>query len=155
MGVIGPKTTAAICRIMASHSRQCFPKMGWSGATLDSPDMPCCRRSDLTALERGPKSWSWTIKGCATPPALRATPCYTQNSLFCLSEKKSKTFVSLPRNSFVIQSGPEMSSIIRISDGFLGSFSHSQKFHRVHAVFDEVAMEALKFGPSSQRPCLG
>jgi len=32
-------------------------------------------------------------------------------------------------------SGPEMSSIIRISDGFsaefLGSFSHSQKFHRV------------------------
>ena len=51
---------------------------------------------------------------------------------------------------------------IRISDGFsaefLGSFSHSQKFHRVgtsHAVFDEVAMEALKFGPSSQRPCLG
>ena len=60
----------------------------------------------------------------------------------------------------LIQSGPEMSSIIRISDGFsaefLGSFSHSQKFHRVrHAVFDEVAMEALKFGPSSQRPCLG
>ena len=51
-----------------------------------------------------------------------------------------------------------MSSIIRISDGFsaefLGSFSHSQKFHRV-ALFDEVAIEALKFGPSSQRPCLG
>jgi hypothetical protein len=114
-----------------------------------------------------------------------------------------------------------MSSIIRISDvfsaEFLGSFSHSQKFHRAfrarwrppdflcwdfsggqardvgqrptvdqvktrafarqhvvgaivqyftnsqsrirrpvpHAVFDEYAMEALKFGPSSQWPCLG
>ena len=71
-----------------------------------------------------------------------------------LSESKGVNFRDFP------QSGPEMSSIIRISDGFsaefLGSFSHSQKFHRVrHAVFDEVAMEALKFGPSSQRPCLG
>jgi hypothetical protein len=27
--------------------------------------MPCCRRADLTALGRGPKSWSWTIKGRA------------------------------------------------------------------------------------------
>jgi len=148
MGVIGPKTTAAICRIMASHSRQCFPKMGWSGATLDSPDMPCCRRSDLTALERGPKSWSWTIKGCATPPALRATPQFRLHAKF--------TFLSsFHSREQLCNSGPEMSSIIRISDGFLGSFSHSQKFHRVHAVFDEVAMEALKFGPSSQRPCLG
>ena len=43
-------------------------------AALDSPDMPCCRRADLTALGRGPKSWSWTIKGSASPPALRATP---------------------------------------------------------------------------------
>ena len=43
-------------------------------AALDSPDMPCCRRADLTALGRGPKSWSWTIKGSPSPPALRATP---------------------------------------------------------------------------------
>ncbi len=31
---------------------------------LDSRAMPCCRPADLPALERGPKSWSPTIKGC-------------------------------------------------------------------------------------------
>jgi len=42
--------------------------------------------------------------------------------------------ITVPTKVWRIQ-GPEMSSIIRISDGFsaefLGSFSHSQKFHRV------------------------
>jgi hypothetical protein len=38
---------------------------------------------------------------------------------------------------------------------FSDRFLILRSFTAFHAVFDEVAMEALKFGPSSQRPCLG
>ena len=47
---------------------------GHSVAGLDSRYTHCCRRADLPALERGHKSWSPTLKGRATPSALRPTP---------------------------------------------------------------------------------
>ena len=51
------------------------------------------------------------------------------------SSVRYRTRLSDLKNKQSTESGPEMSSIIRISDGFsaefLGSFSHSQKFHRV------------------------
>ena len=37
--------------------------------------------SDLTALGRGPKSWSWTIKGISRPPALRNPATILQSDL--------------------------------------------------------------------------
>ena len=51
-------------------------------SALDSTAMPCCRRADLAPLERGPKSWSCTFKGCATPPSLRTTPPFAGNGVF-------------------------------------------------------------------------
>jgi hypothetical protein len=47
---------------------------------------------------------------------------------------------------------------LRLSEFLMGSrqnFSDRFLILRSSTVFDEVAMEALKFGPSSQRPCLG
>ncbi len=45
-----------------------------------------------------------------------------------------------------------------VVDALVQYFTNSQSRIRRpvrHAVFDEYAMESLKFGPSSQRPCLG
>ena len=53
-----------------------------SVAVLDSADMTRCRREDLAALDRGPKSWSCTIKDRRTNHSIRSPrspkPCCCQ-----------------------------------------------------------------------------